>query len=265
MPYTDNQDVKIYYEVEGQGPPLIFVHGATGDLSVWRTCGYVDQFKHDYTVILFDVRGHGQSDKPHDVAAYNYRFLADDVIAVLDALHVVRTHFWGYSLGGGVGFALAKYYPQRIRSLILGGAGPDSAAEPMTEPPSPFLEIMRTGVQEGPEAVVQGVRDLFGAITPDYEAQLRSLDYQAQAAMFEYLQYHLHSFEDVLPTMVMPCLIYVGDGDDPDFTHTQDYVKQMPNAVFVGLPGYNHVEAIAKHGVIVTQALDFLAKVEEAS
>ena len=86
MPYAHNQGVKIYYEVEGHGPPLIFAHGATGDLSVWRTCGYVDRFKHDYTVILFDVRGHGQSDKPHDVSAYNYRFLADDVIAVLDTL-----------------------------------------------------------------------------------------------------------------------------------------------------------------------------------
>jgi len=265
MPYADNHGVKIYYEVEGQGPPLIFAHGATGDLSVWRMCGYVDRFKHDYTVILFDIRGHGQSDKPHDVAAYQYRFLVDDVIAVLDALHVDKTHFWGYSLGGGVGFGFAKHYPQRIRSLILGGAGPDSAAEPLTEPPSPFLEIMRRGVREGSEAVVQGVRDLFGEITPDYEAQLRSLDYHAQAAMFEYLQYHMPGFEDVLPTMVMPCLIYVGDGDDPDFTHTQDYVKQMPNARFVGLSGYNHFEAIAKPGVIVTQALDFLAKVEEAS
>ena len=265
MPYADNHGAKIYYAVEGQGPPLVFAHGATDDLSVWRTCGYVDRFKHDYTVILFDIRGHGQSDKPHDVSAYNHRFLADDVIAVLDTLQVDKTHFWGYSLGGGIGFALAKYYPQRIRSLILGGAGPDSAAEPITEPPSPFLEIMRTGVREGSEAVVQGVRDLFGEITPDYEAQLRSLDYYAQAAMFEYLQYHKLSFEDILPTMVMPCLIYVGDRDDPDFTHTQDYVKQMPNAIFVGLPGYNHFEAITKPGVIVTQALDFLAKVEKAS
>src|SRR5262245_24816192 len=262
MPYAHNQDVKIYYEVEGEGPPLVLAHGGTGNMNSWRSYGYVDQFKNDYTVILFDMRGHGQSVKPHTVEAYNYRFMIDDVIAVLDALHVAKTNFWGYSMGATTGFGLAKHYPQRIRSLILGGSSPYSEAQPVTEPPSPLLQIMRRGIEDGPDAVVQGIRDLFGEITPHYEARLRSLDYTALAALLEYWDYHMPGLEDVLPTMNMPCLIYIADADDPDFTQTQEYMKQMSNASFFGLRGHSHVSANTCLDVIVPNVRDFLAQVQ---
>jgi pimeloyl-ACP methyl ester carboxylesterase len=58
LPYVHNQDVKIYYEIEGQGPSLLFAHGATGNMNSWRRYGYVDKFKNDYTVIPFDMRDH---------------------------------------------------------------------------------------------------------------------------------------------------------------------------------------------------------------
>lgn len=88
-----------------------------------------------------------------------------DALAVLDALHVDSTNFWGYSMGGVLGFGLAKHAPERIRSLILGGTSPYADTEPITNPPDPLLQIMRNGVRDGPDAVVQGIRDLFGEIT----------------------------------------------------------------------------------------------------
>jgi pimeloyl-ACP methyl ester carboxylesterase len=261
MSYANNQGVNIYYEVEGQGPALVFAHGATGNLDAWRNYGYVDRLKNHYTLILFDLRGHGRSDKPHAVEAYHYRLQASDVIAVLDTLQVGQTHFWGYSLGATIGFALAKHYPQRIHSLILGGSSPYSEVRPLTEPPSRSLQIMRNGIQGGANVVVQGARELFGEITPHYEARLRNLDYQAQAALMEYLDYHLPSLEDVLPTMNMPCLVYMADDDDPKFVHTQEYVKQMPNATFLGIPGHNHLTINTDLDAFVPQILDFLATV----
>ena len=70
MPCANNEGVRIYYEVEGQGPPLVLMHGITDSLEVFRLVGYVEALKSDYRLILIDARGHGASDKPHDSDAY---------------------------------------------------------------------------------------------------------------------------------------------------------------------------------------------------
>jgi len=92
MPFAKNQDIKIYYEVEGQGPPIILAHGVTGNTTFWTGYGYVDQLKDKFTVIIFDARGHGQSDKPHDVESYDSQLMVGDVMAIMDALGIAETH-----------------------------------------------------------------------------------------------------------------------------------------------------------------------------
>ena len=64
MPYADNQGVRIYYEVEGQGPPLVLGHGGSYTLEMWREWGYTDGLRDEHQLILLDFRGHGRSDKP---------------------------------------------------------------------------------------------------------------------------------------------------------------------------------------------------------
>ena len=124
MPDAYNGGIRIHYEIEGAGPPLLLHHGSSGSGADWRDLGYVDALKHDYKLILIDARGAGASDKPHDAAAYDPALRASDVVAVLDDLGIRHTHYFGYSLGGWVGFLLAKYAPDRFTSLILGGAHP---------------------------------------------------------------------------------------------------------------------------------------------
>ena len=100
------------------------MHGLTDSIESWYELGYVDALKPDYQLILLDARGHGRSDKPHEPAAYDMALMAGDVAAVLDAVNLSKAHFLGYSMGGIVGFALAKYAPERVHSLLLGGANP---------------------------------------------------------------------------------------------------------------------------------------------
>ena len=69
MPYVIKQEVRIYYEVEGQGTPLVLAHGGSDSLDMWRRYGYTDILKDDFQLILFDFRGHGRSDKPHQASA----------------------------------------------------------------------------------------------------------------------------------------------------------------------------------------------------
>ncbi len=100
MPYARNQGVRIYYEVEGDGPPLVLQHGSACSHLEWREMGYSDVLRQDYQLILIDARGHGASGKPHEPAAYALPRRVADVLAVLDALTLRHAHYFGYSLGG---------------------------------------------------------------------------------------------------------------------------------------------------------------------
>ena len=90
----------------------------------WKDTGYVAELENRYQVIVPDLLGHGQSDKPHEPAAYGSANMAADVLAVLDAAGVDRAHVWGYSMGTTVAEKLAVSAPHRVLSLVLGGFPP---------------------------------------------------------------------------------------------------------------------------------------------
>ena len=135
MPYAIHQSTRIHYQVEGEGPPLVLLHGFTGNLKRWYLHGYVDALKQNYQLILVDARGHGASDKPHDPAAYALPLRVGYVLAVLDAVNVDRPHFWGYSMGGWIGFGMATYAAQRVHALVIGGAHPYEQRLPASSRP----------------------------------------------------------------------------------------------------------------------------------
>lgn len=104
------------YEYEGDA--IIFLHFGGGNLMMWRDI--VPFFEGRYHLILFDLKGHGKSDKPK--TGYHIDELAGEVLAVLDQLDVSKTHIVGSSLGAEIGLSLAANYPDRVLSLVLGGA-----------------------------------------------------------------------------------------------------------------------------------------------
>jgi pimeloyl-ACP methyl ester carboxylesterase len=122
MPFADNNGVRIHYEVEGDGLPLVLLHGTSDDLEGWRDFGYVDALQEDHRLVLIDMRGHGQSDKPHEVAAYDWPLLVSDVACILDDLGMESVDILGYSAGSFIALGAAMSMPGRLRSLILGGA-----------------------------------------------------------------------------------------------------------------------------------------------
>jgi pimeloyl-ACP methyl ester carboxylesterase len=115
MPYANNHSVRIHYQVEGEGPPLVLQHGFTSSLQNWYAYGYVAALRQNYQLILIDARGHGQSDKLYDPQAYALQHRVEDVLAVLDALRIDNAHYLGYSMGGRIGFGIVKYHPVRRR------------------------------------------------------------------------------------------------------------------------------------------------------
>ncbi len=109
----------------GAGMPLMLLHGFTGCAQSWDRLRAVAG--REYAAIIPDLLGHGRTDAPEDPARYRIERCVEDLIAILDALAVERTHLLGYSMGGRVALAAAIAHPERIASLILESASPGLA------------------------------------------------------------------------------------------------------------------------------------------
>jgi pimeloyl-ACP methyl ester carboxylesterase len=257
MPFADHGGVRIYYEVEGEGPPILLAHGLTGNTTFWRGYGYVEPLKDKFRVILFDARGHGKSDKPHEPAAYDLRLMVGDALAVLDTLGIGRAHFWGYSMGAAIGLGLAQQFPERLTSLIAGGIDPLYSPGESVKP-SPLLEIFQRGVTEGADAVVEGMRAWAGSVNPQWEERLRGLDPQAMVAYLDPTRPRA-SLANALPQMNLPCLLYAGELEGDAHRNGPAAAHQMPDARFISLPGLDHGGVGVTVDLIMPHVLAFLA------
>jgi pimeloyl-ACP methyl ester carboxylesterase len=125
MPSFKNGAVEIAYLDEGEGEPILLVHGFASTKNVnWVYPTWVsDLKKNGRRVIALDNRGHGDSAKLYDVAQYSIPIMAGDVTALMDHLEIERADIMGYSLGSRMTAWLALKAPQRLRSAILGGIG----------------------------------------------------------------------------------------------------------------------------------------------
>lgn len=120
---TSPDRARIAYDCTGEGRPIILIHGFTANRTSWAQTGWVENLVYDgFRVITFDVRGHGESDKPHEPSAYGPR-LADDVCAVLDAADAPQADLFGYSMGGHLAIMALVERPERLARAVIGGVG----------------------------------------------------------------------------------------------------------------------------------------------
>jgi pimeloyl-ACP methyl ester carboxylesterase len=237
MPRVANKGVSIHYRVEGNGPPVVLGHGVTDSSDVFYERGYVAALKPKYRLVLIDARGHGQSDKPHDPLSYTSEKVAFDIVAVLDDLGMKTAVYWGYSLGGRYGFALARHALHRVACFVIGGA-PASAesaypAEPEKE--GPIVTALRTG----PDQLILRANDA--------------------AALIACLQRPREEFSDILGTISVPTLVYAGSAD-PIHDAARQSASEIPGAQFVSFSGLTHPQALWRSDLVLPQVEPLLAK-----
>jgi len=244
MPYVRNGGIRIHYQTEGSGQVLVLQHGFTDSLGSWYDNGYVDPLKRDCMLVLIDARGHGDSDKPHDVAAYAMEHRVADIVSVINELRVNRVHYFGYSMGGWIGFGMARHVPERLRSLIVGGAD----ATPRKRESDPLLtpEMMSKGT-----AAIPGLWD--APLPPALRERVLKNDMEAMRAS----RVDDPGYEDVLPTIDVPCLLLAGD-TDPIYPTAKAHAAKIPNAKFVTISGQNHVGTFFRSDLMVSHIKQFL-------
>ncbi|MEN8223782.1 MAG: alpha/beta hydrolase [Bacteroidota bacterium] len=115
MPFLKENDISTYYEVLGSGPPLLFIHGLGSSTIGWKY--QLNYFSKDYQVICYDIRGHGQSDKP--ASAYSIKQFSQDCEVLIRSITDKPVHVIGMSLGGFVAFQLALDHPELVRSMCI--------------------------------------------------------------------------------------------------------------------------------------------------
>jgi len=122
MAKLDRDGVKIHYEIHGSGPPLLLSHGYSSTSRMWD--GQVATLRDRYQVIVWDMRGHGESDYPTDQSVYSEALTVGDMTGLLDLVGAKKAIVAGLSLGGYMSLAFHASHPERVRALMLFDTGP---------------------------------------------------------------------------------------------------------------------------------------------
>jgi pimeloyl-ACP methyl ester carboxylesterase len=153
MPTVRANGIDVYYEVQGQGEPLVLIPYLAADQACYAF--QVAEYQKHFTCLTVDLRGAGETDKP--AGTYTTELFADDVAAFMQAAGVERAHVAGLSLGAATGMWLAAKYPDRVKSLSLHSAWPKT---------DPFLRVVVEGWQVMAQALDSVTEMVIKAIFP---------------------------------------------------------------------------------------------------
>ena len=118
MPFSTTNEISLYYDIVGQGPAVCLINGYRLGSGAWPQL-FINRLATRCTVLTFDNRGTGHSDKPD--TGYEFRNMARDVVGLLDDLQLPRVHLCGFSMGGAIAQEVAIRHPDRVSRLVLFG------------------------------------------------------------------------------------------------------------------------------------------------
>jgi len=251
MPFLDRDGVKIYFEVYGSGTPLLLSHGYSSTSGMWH--GQIEAFSRDHKLIIWDMRGHGQSSYPEEQSAYSEAHTVADMAALLD--HVCGAGntaiVGGLSLGGYMSLAFYRLHPQRVKALLIIDTGPgfkkDAAREGWN------VDARRTGDRFERDGL-----GLLQSMSPERATvSHRNANGLARAARGMLTQRDAKVIES-LEAIKVPSLIVVG-ADDKPFLAASDYMtKKIPGARKVVVPKAGHAVNIDQPEAFIEAVIPFL-------
>lgn len=251
MAQLDRNGVGIHYEAHGQGPAVLLSHGYSATCRMWD--GQIAAFQDRYRLIVWDMRGHGQSDAPADPAAYSETETVGDMAAILAACGETQAVIGGLSLGGYMTLAFHLRHPGMCRALMLFDTGPgfkkDAAREAWNQ----------RARARGDDLQARGFAAL-GSSDEVRMSQHRSPLGLAGAARGMLAQENADVIES-LPLIERPTLVLVG-ANDTGFLAATDYMAaKIPGARKVVIPNAGHASNLHQPAAFNAAMESFLAAV----
>jgi pimeloyl-ACP methyl ester carboxylesterase len=246
MQSFDSDGIQIAYIDEGEGEPILLIHGFASNIAAnWVDPHWVRTLtKAGCRVIAYDNRGHGQSEKLYEPEAYGAPAMAEDACRLLDHLGIARADVLGYSMGARIAAFLVLAHPERVRSVIFGGMG---------------IHMVRGMIGSGPLAKAleaPRIEDVTNDTARSFRAfaEQTGSDLKAMAACMRGPREKVPA--ERLGALTVPALVAVGS-DDVIGGSGQALADLIPDAQFLDITGRDHMKAVGdarfKQGV-----LDFL-------
>src|SRR5450631_2415331 len=253
MPHIVTPDgTRLYYEEVGAGSPVVFVHEYAGDYRTWEP--QLRYFARAHRCITLSQRGYPPSDVPDDPQRYSQAIARDDIIALLDALHIDKAHIVGHSMGAYTALHVGIIAPQRCLSVVAAGCGWGSLPDPKA------CDAMKafaaeTGKMFAEEGIVAAAAKYADA--PMRQA-LKYKDPRGYAEFARMLAEHsalghaqtmfnlqlkrptLWEMEDALKRFAVPLLVIVGDEDEPCIDGSVFLKRTVPTAGLLMIPRSGH-------------------------
>jgi pimeloyl-ACP methyl ester carboxylesterase len=210
----------VYYEVHGQGQPLVLLHGGGSSFDTFSKL--IPLLAKNHQVIAFDQRGHGRT--PDNDRPFSFEESADDAAALLKELKIPRADFYGFSNGGTIALQVALRHPEVVRRLVIvSGMSRRDGATPE------FWEGMKHATLEG---MPPPLRETYVKVAPHPEA-LRSFFEKSVQRMLTFKDFDVRGIQ-------APALIIIGDRDVVRPEHALELQRTLPRAQLAVLPNTDH-------------------------
>jgi pimeloyl-ACP methyl ester carboxylesterase len=263
--YAPINGAKLYYEVAGEGHPLVFVHAGIADNTMWSS--QFSEFAKHYRVIRFDMRGYGNSEPAEGEYAHR-----EDLAALLDFLKIERTYLIGCSMGGGACMDFTLTQPDKVAALVMVGSGPTGLT--LDVPKSPKFAEVETAWNAKDWARVSEIEtqiwfDGEGRTPDQVDAQLRA---QVIAMNSKAIAHELKELGKNKPPMTppaaerlgeikIPVLVVYGDRDSAYIQKAAEHMEHyIQGAKKVLMPNTAHLPNMERPAEFNQIVLDFLQK-----
>jgi pimeloyl-ACP methyl ester carboxylesterase len=234
MAYLDRDGVRIYYEVHGSGPAVLLSHGYSATSAMWT--GQIGPLSASHKLIIWDMRGHGNSDSPANPAEYSEALTTGDMAALLDAADAPAAVIGGLSLGGYMSLSFNVAYPHRVRALMLFDTGPGYRSD------DGRAGWNRIASARAKELETKGLAALSasGEVAVSRHRSAQGLAHAARGMLAQTDGRVMAS----LPGIHVPTLVLVGALDQPFLAATDYMAGKIPGATRVMIDGAGHASNI---------------------